>query len=385
LKKNIQRHIFNRSKKKMSKVLKIDKNTHDGFKEFLRFLLENGKVKGILCLTGNIGTNSAAYSLISDADLIEDTLPFFPLMPSNAATILSQLTLTGPMPEPVAVIIRPCELRGFIELVKRSQGSTENFLFISYTCGGVYPNDIIKDGTIGEKIKDYWNGIKKNEINPGLRTTCAACEDFVPYNADITVSVIGHKEIDNKCLLFLNNDKALNFAQDAGGEIVEDEIDMNEIDKLKEKKSAEKRKLFDEKKIDKFGLDGLVDTFGRCLGCHACGNACPVCYCSLCYFDSVENELKPSDFESELNKKGALRLPPNIINYHLGRMVHIGVSCVGCGSCSDACPVDIPVSIIFKSAGESIQKSFNYTPGKDVEEPLPISTFNIEEFSDIET
>jgi len=369
----------------MSKVLKIDKNVHEGVRGFLRFLLEKEKVKAILCLTGNSDEGGISYSLISDPELIKDTEPFFPVMPSNAANVLSQLTLTGPLPEKIAAVIRPCELRGFIELVKRSQGSTENILFISYTCGGVFPVEEMVDGKINDKINKYWKSIEKNEINDDIRDTCKACEEFIPDNADITVFLAGNSEINSKCLLFLNNEKALEFAKESEGEITDIELNTGKLNEIKKNRTDGKIKLYDEYTIENLGLKGLIDIFGRCIGCHACGNACPACFCSLCYFDSIESELKPSDCEFELNKKGAMRQPPNTINYHLGRMVHTSISCVGCGSCSDVCPVDIPVSTIFKRVGESVQESYNYKPGKDLEEELPLSTFNVKEFSDIET
>jgi len=65
-------------------------------------------------------------------------------------------------------------------------------------------------------------------------------------------------------------------------------------------------------------------------------------------------------------------------------LTHIGISCVSCGLCEDACPVDIPISIIFKKVGESIQNMFEYIPGKNVEEEIPLVTFKQEEFAEIE-
>ncbi len=62
----------------------------------------------------------------------------------------------------------------------------------------------------------------------------------------------------------------------------------------------------------------------------------------------------------------------------------MGISCVGCGMCSDVCPADIPVSSIFMKVGESVQKMFNYLPGRDVEEDIPITTFEEQELEEVE-
>ena len=88
--------------------------------------------------------------------------------------------------------------------------------------------------------------------------------------------------------------------------------------------------------------------------------------------------------ETVLRKRGGLRVPPGTILYQLGRLSHISISCVECGACDDVCPVDIPVSIIFKKVGGSVQKMFDYVPGKDVDEEIPLITFKKDEFTEFE-
>jgi len=39
---------------------------------------------------------------------------------------------------------------------------------------------------------------------------------------------------------------------------------------------------------------------------------------------------------------------------------------------------------IFKKVGESVQKMFDYIPGKDAEEDIPLVTFKEEEFAEVE-
>jgi len=111
---------------------------------------------------------------------------------------------------------------------------------------------------------------------------------------------------------------------------------------------------------------------------------CPICYCTLCEFESPDSEYKPSNYESDLKKRGGLRVPPGTLYFQIGRLDHIAISCVGCGACEDVCPVDIPISIIFKKVGESVQKLFDYIPGRDVEEEIPLLTFEKEEFTEFE-
>jgi formate dehydrogenase subunit beta len=366
----------------MPKVLNLNKGAEEGVRELLKFLLESGRVKGVLTLSKLNKNGAVAYLLITDPAALEDAVPLFPLMPANAAKLLSRLTLTGPATEPIAAVVRPCELRAFIELVKRSQGSMENMLFLSSTCGGVYPLELATDGGIAEKLSEYWEAIGEGDVAPEVRPVCKACVHFSPYAADITVSLIGNKSVGKECQLLLNSDKAEQLVAGFAGEVGEGKVESPELNQFRGKSEAEREKLFSEVKVE--GIKGLVDTFGKCISCHGCSKVCPICYCKLCFFESEVGEYKPTGYDAELRERGGLRVPPGTIFYQLGRLTHVSVSCVGCGMCTDVCPANIPVATIFDKTSQSVQEIFDYLPGKDPTEPIPLTTFQREELSYVE-
>jgi formate dehydrogenase subunit beta len=78
-------------------------------------------------------------------------------------------------------------------------------------------------------------------------------------------------------------------------------------------------------------------------------------------------------------------MPADILLYHLTRLNHMVISCVGCGLCSEACPNDIPVFEIFRLVGHQVQKTFDYVPGRSLDEELPLTTFRETELTDIGT
>jgi formate dehydrogenase subunit beta len=53
--------------------------------------------------------------------------------------------------------------------------------------------------------------------------------------------------------------------------------------------------------------------------------------------------------------------------------------------CTDVCPADISVSTIFSKVGASVQALFDYQPGRDVNEELPLRTFEEEELAQVAT
>jgi formate dehydrogenase subunit beta len=228
----------------MPEALKVNKGAEACLRDFLKFLLEKERVKGVFCLRETGG--GAAYSLITDPAALDEAVPLFPLLPASAAKVLANLTLVEPAAEPIAVVIKPCELRALTELMKRNQGSLENLLLISFTCAGAYPLEMSVNGDIEAKLPAYWEAVKKAEIPADIRPACAACEHFVPYNADITLELVGNKDADKKCLMHLNNEKAEQFAQGFEGESGGGEIDAAVIDSLKAKRQEKKQALFTE-------------------------------------------------------------------------------------------------------------------------------------------
>lgn len=371
----------------MPEGLKINKGTEEAVRELLRSLLESGRVNGVLALgkTGG-GNEGMAYSLFTDPDAFGAdgaALPLLPFMPTNAGGMLSRLTLKGPLAGPLAAVAKPCELRAFIELVKLNQGSLDNLLLVSATCGGVYPLGVGANGALEERLPRYWEAVKHGEMDDEARPTCRACTHFVPDNADITVALLGEADLDTQCTIFLNTEKGATFVEGLDGfqgTSRSDELETESIQRSHSQREAYREELFAGVKV---GMKELIRTFGRCIGCHACKTVCPICYCNLCYFDSQECEYAPEFYETELEIKGGLRVPPNTIFFQLGRLAHVSVSCVGCGMCTDVCPVDIPVSTIFSKVGASVQTLFDYLPGRDVTEELPLRTFEEEELAQV--
>jgi len=364
----------------MAKVLKVEGGVEEGLRKLLFDLLDSGQVKGVLALRRLDEKGAAAYSLAADPATVKDILPFHPLMPAQGGRVLSRLTGTEGFAEPVAALVRPCELRAFVELVKRTQGSLENLLVISCTCPGVYPLSASLDGGLGPKLETYWAAAAENEVPDGLRPACTACTEFVPYGADMTVSLIGGRDTE----VVLNTSKAVEAVGKLSGEIAESNGDVKAIEAMRAERGANRKKLFEEDSAVHGGLDGLVKLFGRCIGCRGCREVCPICYCDLCEFVSRRSDLTPEGLQADLSGRGALRLPPGTLTYHLGRLAHMAVSCVACGQCTDVCPADIPVSTVFSRAGASVQGMFEYLPGRDVDEPLPLTTFRTEELAEVE-
>jgi formate dehydrogenase subunit beta len=368
----------------MSKILKVQGNVEDALRNVLRDLLESGRVKAVFAPRGP-DQDGVTHSLVTHPSSVEQLLPFYPLMPAQGAAVLSHLTATAPFTEPIAACLRPCELRACVELVKRGQGSLENILLISCTCPGVYPLKASLDGGIGPRLGSYWEAVARNEIADDIRPACASCVEFLPYEADMAVVLAGaDHDLGSSTHIALRTALGEEVGEALDGEIG-DGTDLTEASEALRAKRQSNRDTLSKEISDTYpGLDGLIDFFGRCIGCRGCREVCPICYCGLCEFESDRRRATPMGLEADLRQRGGMRLPAGTLDYHLGRMAHMAFSCVACGQCTDVCPADIPVSTMYSKIGEAIREQFHYVPGRDVEEPIPLKHFVPEELAEVE-
>ncbi|MEO0069453.1 MAG: formate dehydrogenase, partial [candidate division WOR-3 bacterium] len=68
----------------------------------------------------------AAAVLISDPDKISQVSPFLPVMTVNGASIVAAIAAEDVPDTKVGAVLRPCELRAVVELIKLQQVSREN-------------------------------------------------------------------------------------------------------------------------------------------------------------------------------------------------------------------------------------------------------------------
>jgi len=78
-----------------------------------------------------------------------------------------------------------------------------------------------------------------------------------------------------------------------------------------------------------------------------------------------------------------MKLPADTLFFHLTRLAHMSLSCVGCGQCSNACPNDIPVMELFALVAGDAQAAFDYQAGKNPDQALPLSEFKEKELLDV--
>jgi formate dehydrogenase subunit beta len=110
---------------------------------------------------------------------------------------------------------------------------------------------------------------------------------------------------------------------------------------------------------------------------------CPICYCKTCLFKTASFDHQPEHYLTAARRKGATRLLGDTMLFHMTRLNHMSLSCVSCGMCTSACPADIPVGLVFSAIGAQVQAAFDYRPGREISETLPLITFQPNEWTEV--
>ncbi len=368
----------------MAEIEIKNNNFNDVFTGFFKKLLNNNIIDAVLVPQENQKVNeNVSQSLIYDPEYLERVNPLAPVLQVNSARIVSKLTLKDSS-QKIAAMLRPCEIRALIELVKLKQANIDNLLVVGIDCFGTYTvrDYVNKSNEIKGKetvTTDFIKKVQSKQDIKELRVACQLCHVFFPENADIAINLIGN-DWSKKIVIKAGNDR---------GKKVLEELEMEDSTENKERqnileKEKEKRKK-QEEKIEKESIDFLATISSLCINCQNCRGVCPICYCKQCVFEGPIFEYSKDKYLNWSRRKGILKMPTDMILFHLTRFSHVLTSCVACGQCEAACPNKIPLGRMYHHLSSEVQKMLDYEAGRKLDEELPLSAFKEEELEAVES
>ena len=363
-------------------LFSTEEGRHAGIRDFIKRALGEGCFDAVLMPARLSTGDSFTYLLIDDESVLERASALPPIMPVQGAKAVSGIRGLARDGAAIAAFLRPCEARAAVELSKLGQVDLENLTLVTLDCPGVLPlAQYLESPTKGDEI--FQDGARNWNSEP-MRPVCQTCDRFSATGAeDLHIGTLGQKDED--FLLVPRGPKGERLL-DALGISAEADIsgwEKQVHDRVEEKKAA-RSQAQGELEATVQGTDNLLRLLSNCINCRNCMRVCPICYCRQCYFDSEKTRFGFQDYLARAQAQGGLRLPADTVLFHIGRMLHMSLSCVSCGTCQDACPMDIPVAELFGLVGDANQGAFNYVPGRSKDEPIPLATFEEEEFEEVE-
>jgi formate dehydrogenase subunit beta len=375
----------------------IDQDVLGSVRLLLARLLQKDLVTGVLVAAETNDGHSVRPALIRDSAQMVRANPLLPVLPVNGARLASLVTRNravsngeGPTSGRLAVVMRPCELRATVELAKLRQVNYAGLLTIGLDCIGTYEIEEWQDhkSERPEYLAETLDVLKRADPDPPdkwqYRPACKICATPVAWHADISLHLIG---IDGRQGILVETAdesllQSLELVPDADPSKHQEAVRaLISLRQTRRQAALDVAAACLQPGSD--GRPGLVRLFETCQGCLNCTVACPICYCKTCLFRTETFAHQPDYYLDWAARKGAMPLPGDTLAFQMTRLVHVSTSCVGCGLCTSACPANLPVDTLFQTVGRRTQELFDYVPGRDLDEPIPVSTFQEEEFSNL--
>jgi formate dehydrogenase (coenzyme F420) beta subunit len=274
-------------------------------------------------------------------------LTWSPFCGANLAAYLPQYFQVDPrvrnVPEPprIAIVAKGCEIRSIVGLVREKQVPREKLTIIGVPCSGM-----IDPGKVEELLGGDEAVSAEETADGNLSVKTASGETRTLERAQVV----------GDCCLECENTSA-------------DGADV-QIDGQGRKPS--RRKYDGLRKLEGMSTEQRWEYFtseiSSCIRCYACRQACPNCYCKVCFTDRTKPEwLGAGNDESDL------------LVFQIGRIFHQAGRCVDCGACVRACPMNIDLRAFTLKPVKDVQALFGYYPGLNPEEQAPLCTFKPED------
>lgn len=374
------------------KTSKIEVKNQDllaALEDFLESILALDGIDALLAPQLLPMKNIVMPILITNPDQLEKVDPLAPSFPMNSAKLVSKLTRKSSGSK-IAVVLRSCEIRAFIELNKLKQGRIDDVVIIGIDCLGAFDGKTYKkyvEENGPESTQLYYKSVLLNQKNAVdefiLSPACQICEKPIADGADISIGLYG-MNFESEMLLQAKTEKGIKVFNKLGLAEMEAPSSRKEaVDKLIAERTGKLAAALNKTAEASNSVEKLTQYLASCVNCYNCRVACPVCYCKECVMLTDVFDHEPVQYLQWADQRGILKMPTDTVFYHITRMTHMSLACVGCGQCSNACPNDIPLVELFRAAADRTQKSFGYEAGKNIDEPPPLSIFHEDEYKEV--
>jgi len=241
----------------------------------------------------------------------------------------------------VGIMVKPCDARAVVGLLQEGQVKRENLRIVGVSCPGV-----VDPRKVASQVGLYVEDLDEARLD----TDAILAEDQrVPLEEayyDLCLSCAQH----NPAIYDLHV-----------GETLPDEPRADPFAHVREMES-----LSTDERWARF-----LAEMSRCNLCYACRNACPLCFCNVCFAErTTPRWVNPSTAAEDVQF------------FQIVRTFHLAGRCVGCGACSRACPQGVNLRLFLDKLRLDVQELFDYEAGVDPEDRPPLRTYRQDDYND---
>ena len=240
----------------------------------------------------------------------------------------------------VAVVAKGCDARSIVNEMAERQISRENVVIIGVPCQGMTDRRKVEERLGGRELLDAWYEDDQLVVRgQGFQESLAIQDLFL-----------------DGCLTCRHKNPPLYDA--LVGNAVEEAEDAQDDAKV-----AALEAMSDEERWEYYS-----EELGRCIRCYACREACPSCYCPVCFVDQSQPTWFPkSDKLSD------------VMAFHMVRVYHTAGRCLDCGACERACPMDIDLRPLMRLLSKQVEDLYGFEPGMDPEATPALGSFRADD------
>ena len=110
--------------------------------------------------------------------------------------------------------------------------------------------------------------------------------------------------------------------------------------------------------------DHFDNLLNSCIRCYACRNACPLCYCPVCFVDASQPQWVGKGQDSV-----------DVKTFHFLRAFHCTGRCTDCGACEAACPMNIKVRHFTRKLAKECVDIYGWEAGLSLDQRPLLDTF----------
>lgn len=344
----------------VNRVLEVrDREPLTSLRDFLAGWWEKYQLDAFLLPVELPDGSGVVPQVIEDPQSLESLDPFAPVMSSNAA-IEAIRFIEEHRNGRIAIMLRPCELRAFIELKKRDRlpADSPRLVVFGVDCLGTFSAQDYRQMTQERSSGEVAGDVLRNAASGGLhpqefRLACQMCDWPEPRGADVIIGTLGVASDRNLLLIARDEivDQALGLGALSGGLASEYQVSHREtvVGALADMRAGMLRKRLEDMQSDcRFNdMACLLALIANCSLCGNCLKACPI------YKGEFSDLFQSSEVKS-------IREAP------LARLVEIShwlASCSGCGMCEAACDRQVPLVLVIAALSHRIRQEMHYTSG----------------------
>jgi formate dehydrogenase (coenzyme F420) beta subunit len=351
----------------VNRVLEVrDGDAVDSIRGFLTNLWDLNSFDILLAPLEETGGDMVSLQTIEDRSGLERVNPFAPIMFENAARFASESIQNLPGKK-IAVLLKPCELRAFVEIRKRKNLPLDrsSVVILGVDCIGtisVEDYSQVKESSSLDKLTgDVLQNAAQGALRPQeFRTACQVCDWPAPCGADITIGSIGVPS--EKFLLIISQDENIDdrFGLASAGLAPASEYQVSHretvVGAIADMRTGVRKKLVEDMQGSyRFNdIASFLAWFANCSVCGSCLSACPL-------------------YEGEFDSLFGLPQTEGSSTSPLAELVAMSrwlASCSGCGMCEQSCTCDVPLTLLISALSHRVRGEMSYRCG-DPSQRLP--------------